>query len=225
MFELHAMPKPVAPGLLARLTEVETATVGHFFHGQFLDPALRAVLPDARVAGTAVTIAIPGADSTLLHHALGLVRPGDFLVIDRMGDARHACWGGVVTYAAKLAGVVGAVVDGMATDLVEVRQHRMPLWCRGPSPITTKQLALGGTLNAPVSCGGVTVHPGDAVLADESGVLILRPDQIEAVIAEALARQAREPQTKAKLDAGQKLGAISGASAKVEAALAAQKKA
>ncbi len=218
------MPAPLDAGLLKRLTEVETATVGHFLHGQFLDPAIRAVLPEVRVAGTAVTIAIPGADSTLLHHALGLVRPGDFLIVDRMGDARHACWGGVVTYAAKLAGVVGAAIDGMATDLTEVRQHAMPLWCRGPSPITTKQLALGGTLNMPVSCGGVMVRPGDAVLADESGVLVLRPEQIEAVITEALARQAREPQTKAKLDAGQKLGAISGATAKVEAALAAQKK-
>ncbi|MBI3512766.1 MAG: RraA family protein, partial [Proteobacteria bacterium] len=106
MFELHDMPKPLDPGLLKRLTEVETATAGHFLHGQFLDLAIRAVLPDVRVAGTAVTIAIPGADSTLLHHALGLVRPGDFLIIDRMGDTRHACWGGVVTYAAKLAGVV-----------------------------------------------------------------------------------------------------------------------
>lgn len=218
MFTINPLPEPVASETLRLLEEVETATVGHVLHSGFVDPAIRAVLPESRVAGTAVTLRIPGADSTLLHHVLALVRPGDFLVIDRCGDTRHACWGGVVTNAAKLAGVVGGVIDGPATDFSEVRRCRMPLWCRGPSPITTKLLGLEGAFNVPVSCGGQVVEPGDAVLADESGVLVLKPERAEAVARRALEMQAREVTLLERLRRGEKLPAISGATAMIEAA-------
>lgn len=214
-FALEAMPAPIDPARLERLRQVETATVGHFRHDGFMDPELRAVLPERRVAGTAVTVRIPGPDSALLHHALGLLRPGDFLVVDRCGDRRHACWGGVVTFTAAHMGAAGAVVDGYATDFEEVRRRGFPLWCRGASPVTTKILGLGGALNLPVACGGVTVKAGDAILADESGILVLDPAEIDAVVEEALSRQAREPALLRRIEAGEKLGAISGASAKV----------
>jgi 4-hydroxy-4-methyl-2-oxoglutarate aldolase len=135
-------------------------------------------------------------------------------VIDRCGDQRHACWGGVVTFTATHAGVVGAVVDDRATDFEQVRRRDFPLWCAGPSPITTTILGLGGALNLPVACGGVMVNPGDAILADESGTLVLAPDEVDAVADEALSRKAREPDLLRRI-AGEELGAISGASAKV----------
>lgn len=212
MFDLRPMPDQIDPALIAKLEKVETATVGHVLHSQFADIGLRAVLPEKRVAGTAVTLRIPGADSTLLHHVMSLVRPGDFLVIDRCGDSHHACWGGVITNAAKLGGVVGAVIDGPATDFNEVRRVGMPLWCRGPSPITTKLLGLEGLLNGPVSVGGVSVEPGDAVLADESGVLFLKPWQIDEVADRALGMQEREIELLARLEKGEQLPDISGAS-------------
>ncbi|MFN3936147.1 MAG: RraA family protein [Gemmobacter sp.] len=219
MFDIGPMPEQIAAGTLARLAQVETATVGHVLHGQFADRDLRAVLPEKRIAGTAVTLRIPGADSTLLHHALSLVRPGDFLVIDRCGDTVHACWGGVVTNVARNAGVVGGVIDGPATDFGEIRRCEMPVWCRGPSPITTKILGLEGTLNRTVSVGGVAVEPGDAVLADESGVLFLKPWQCDAIAERALEMQAREIELLERLAAGERLGDISGATAKVNANL------
>jgi 4-hydroxy-4-methyl-2-oxoglutarate aldolase len=219
MFELNALPTQVSAELIALLAQVETATVGHILHSGFVDPAIRAVLPDKRIAGTAVTVRIPGADSTLLHHVLGLVRAGDFLVIDRCGDTRHACWGGVVTNAAKLAGVVGGVIDGPATDFSEVRRCGMPLWCRGPSPITTKLLGLEGAFNVPVTVGGHTVLPGDVILADESGVLVLKPDRAEAIARRALAMQEREISVLARLQRGEKLPEISGATRLIEEAI------
>ena len=132
-----------------------------------MDRGIQPLLQRQRIAGTAVTLAIPGQDSTLLHHALGLLRPGDILVVDRLGDDKHACWGGGVTVAAKAAGALGGVVDGPCTDLTEIEDSDFPMWCRGMSPITTRLYNLGGTLNLPVSCGGVTVSPGDAIIADE----------------------------------------------------------
>lgn len=218
MFVLNALPAQIPATLVAMLEKVETATVGHVLHSGFVDPAIRGVLPDKRVAGTAVTVRIPGPDSTLLHHILGLVRPGDFLVIDRCGDTRHACWGGVVTNVAKKMGVVGGVIDGPATDFSEVRRCDMPLWCRGPSPITTKLLGLEGAFNVPVTVGGQTVSPGDAILADESGVLVLKPDQAEAIAKRALDMQAREITLLERIQKGEKLAEITGATRLIEEA-------
>jgi regulator of RNase E activity RraA len=213
------MPLPVDPEALAGLAQVETATVGHWRHLGFMHRAIQPLIRGRRVVGTAVTIAIPGADSTLLHHALGLLRPGDVLVVDRLGDDRHACWGGVVTLAAKAAGAAAGIVDGPCTDLAEIEQSQFPMWARGIAPVTTRLYDLGGYLNVPVSCGGAVVQPGDAVLADDSGVLVLPPDEVNAVVAEALARQVRGAERERAVSGGAKLGDLSGASDKVRARL------
>ncbi len=218
-YRIGPMPAQVAPAILAKLMKVETATVGHSRHWGFMDRGIQPLLRTKRVAGTAVTLAIPGPDSTLLHHALGLLRPGDILVVDRLGDDRHACWGGGVTIAAKAAGAVGGIVDGPCTDLTEIQDSDFPMWCRGMAPITTRIYDLGGMLNKPVSCGGVVVMPGDAILADESGVLVLPPDEAEAVAEAAIARQERGEQNQDKVRAGAKLGDLSGATAKVLASI------
>ena len=144
------------------------------------------------------------------------MRAGDVVVIDRCGDVRHACWGGVITNAMKLAGVKAGVIDGPATDMSEFVKADMPMWCRGPSPITTKLLNLEGQLNVPVSVGGQTILPGDAVLCDESGVVVLRPGQARAVAERAIAMQEAEIVLLGRLRAGERLPDISGATAMVE---------
>ena len=218
-YKVGPMPAQIAPAILAKLVQVETATVGHTRHWGFMDRRIQPLLPEKRIAGTAITLAIPAQDSTLLHHALGLLRPGDILVVDRLGDDKHACWGGGVTVAAKAAGALAGIVDGPCTDLAEIRESDFPVWCRGLSPITTRLYNLGGILNFPVSCGGAIVHPGDAILADESGVLVLGPAEAEAIADAALARQARGLENQARVKAGKKLGDLSGATAMVLAAL------
>jgi regulator of RNase E activity RraA len=95
----------------------------------------------------------------------------------------------------------------------------MPLWCRGPSPITTKLLGLEGAFNVPVTVGGQTVSPGDAVLADESGVVILRREEAEAIARRALDMQEREITLLERIYKGEKLADISGATRMVEAAM------
>ena len=184
-----------------------------------MDRGIQPLLKRKRVAGTAVTLAIPAQDSTLLHHTLGLLRPGDILVIDRLGDDKHACWGGGVTVAAKAAGAKAGIVDGPCTDLTEIEDFDFPMWCRGMSPITTRLYNLGGTLNAAISCGGVTVNAGDAILADESGVLVLPPGEAQAIAEAALIRQERGEKNQARVKAGEKLGDISGATRMVLDAL------
>jgi regulator of RNase E activity RraA len=217
-YEIDPMPAQISAEVIALLEQAETATVGHWRHWGFCDRRIQPLLRGKRVAGTAVTIAIPGPDSTLLHHALGLLRPGDILVVDRLGDDRHACWGGGVTVAAKAAGARAGVVDGPCTDLEEVETSDFPLWCRGMAPITTRIYDLGGRLNKPVAIGGVVVMPGDAVLCDESGVLVLPPGEAESEARAAIARQARGLTNQGRVANGEKLGALSGATEKVLAA-------
>lgn len=216
-YEIAAMPAQVSAEVVALLEQTETATVGHWRHWGFCDRRIQPLLRRRRVAGTAVTLAIPGPDSTLLHHALGLLRPGDILVVDRLGDDRHACWGGGVTVAAKAAGARAGVVDGPCTDMEEIEASDFPMWCRGMAPITTRIYDLGGMLNRPVCIGGAVVMPGDAVLCDDTGVLILPPGEAEAEARQAIAKQESGLRTQDRMKAGAKLGEISGATGKVVA--------
>ncbi|UHS58441.1 RraA family protein [Agrobacterium vaccinii] len=221
MYVIKDMPAQVPQEDLDLLSGVETATVGHWRLLGFMDRQIQPLLPGRRVVGTAVTLAIAGPDSTLLHHATGQLRPGDILVVDRLGDDKYACWGGGVTVAAKAAGAVAGIVDGPCTDLTEIQVSDFPMWSRGLSPITTRLYDLGGGFNIPVSCGGAVVMPGDAILADESGVLVIPRDEVRAVSEEALKRQETGKKREASVrDKVQKLGDMTGASAKVLAKLA-----
>ena len=141
---------------------------------------------------------------------------GGWLVIDRCGDHRHAATGGAVAYAARCA-AYAASLDGVVSDLGELRQFGVPVWARGSSVVTTKHLDLGGEFCTPVSCGGVTVCPGDAILADENGVLVLKPERIETAANEAIRMQTEEKTLFARLEKGEKMPDISGATNRVMA--------
>jgi regulator of RNase E activity RraA len=220
-YDVAPLPPPLPPDILEVLATAETATIGHWrLHG-FVDPGIRPLKGGWRVLGSALTVAIPAMDSVLLHHAVSIARPGDVVVIDRLGDRTYACLGGGVALAAKTRGAAGAILDGPCTDPHEIREMDFPVWCRGVSPVTTRQQDIGGRLNFPVSIGGAVVMPGDVVLADESGVVILGRDEAIAVGRMAAEREARGAKSQARMRAGEPIGAISGATAKVEAALAA----
>lgn len=222
MFRINALPPPIDPALLALLRRAEPATIGHFLHSGFMEPEIRGFFPDIRIAGTAVTVRAPGADAVMIHHAIGECRPGDVLVIDRCGDRRHATAGGAVAYAARRQGIAGIVTDGVVTDIGELRAYGMPVWARGLTTVTTKILGLGGEFCTPVSCGGVAVRPGDAVFADENGVLILDPADIEWAANRAIAMQVAEKHTLARIDAGENYADIVGSSAMLLRRLAEQ---
>lgn len=221
MFIANPMPEQIGADIIELLEKVEVATIGHVLHSGFVDPEIRAVLPGKRVAGTAVTLRIPNADSTMLHYLSQFVRPGDIVLIDRCGDTRHACWGGVITNTMKMAGVKAGVVDGPATDFSEFAKVDMPMWCRGPSPITTKILGLEGAINVPISVGGQVINPGDAILCDESGVVTLHPSQARAMAERAIGMQEAELVLLQRLRNGEKLPDISGANKLVRAKLSA----
>ena len=223
MFTLKPLPPGLDGKLVEKLVRAEPATIGHFRNWGFMDPMIRAMQPDVRIAGPAVTVRAPGLDGTIVGYALGQVRPGDVLVIDRCGDHRHAAFGGLVAYACKVAGLAGVIIDGVATDIGEVRKYKVPLWCRGLSAVTTKRIGLAGEFCVSVSCGGVNVNPGDVIIADECGVVVLDRADAEAAAERAISMQDAEVASRARLDAGEKLPDISGATKTLQEALAKQK--
>lgn len=216
MYLIHTLPEPIPESDLALLQRAEPATVGHFRTIGFMDAGIKAHARDVRISGTAVTVRMPGTDGGILHHAMGCVRAGDVLVIDRCGEAVTAAFGGAMAYAARQAGVVALIVDGLVTDLGELREHGVPVWSRGPSIVTTRVLGLDGEFCGPISCGGVAVRPGDAILADENGVLVLPREHVRAAAHEAIAFQEQEKITLARLRAGEKFPDIVGSRAVID---------
>jgi regulator of RNase E activity RraA len=210
MYVLNPLPPQIDPKLLELLVQAEPAVIGHFRYTGFMSPQIRALFPDRRVAGTAITVRVPGMDGAMVHYAVGQARPGDFIVMDRCSDMAIASMGGAVAYAARAAGVAGIIVDGLVTDLGELRQYGVPVWHRGTSAVTVKTLGLGGEFCVPVSCGGVAVNPGDAVLADENGILVMPPADIEYCARRALQMMKDEKITLARIDAGEKYPDIMG---------------
>jgi 4-hydroxy-4-methyl-2-oxoglutarate aldolase len=224
MFVLNELPPQVPKELTDLLVKAEPATIGHFLDFGFADPEVRALLPDKRIAGTVVTCRFSGVDGSIMHYALGQLRPGDVLVVDRAGDRRHAACGGGVCFAARAAGALGIIIDGMATDIGEIRQYGLPVWARGLSAVTSKRTFTHGEFCVPIHCGGVPVMPGDAVLADENGILFLKPHMIEEIAKRGIEMQAAEGPRLQRVAKGERLPDLNGTNQRIREIVAAQAK-
>jgi 4-hydroxy-4-methyl-2-oxoglutarate aldolase len=213
----------VSDDLLERLRSIPPATIGHVLNFGFMDIGLR---PIGRskfiICGPAFTIKAMAIDSTVVHKAISMVKPGDIIVIDRNGDNKHACWGEMTSLGALMAGATATIVDGPATDIVEIEEMEYLVFSRGISPITTRSLAMDGEINTVVQCGGVSVAPGDIILADDNGILVLQPDQVAEFVEHCEPIAQREPETRKRLRAGESLADMTNAHKKIADALAAK---
>jgi 4-hydroxy-4-methyl-2-oxoglutarate aldolase len=143
-----------------------------------------------RIAGPAFTIRTGKHDNLMFHASIYLAQPGDIIVVEA-GDDEMAVAGGNVCAIAQRNGVAGLVVDGVIRDVVESREHRFPVFGRGVSPIPAKRVGEGG-MNVQIRCGGVVVNPGDVVVADEEGIVVIARGRAEDVLAKAQARVAAD---------------------------------
>jgi len=196
--------------LAERLARVSFPTLGHFLEEGFADHGIRALVP-GKLVGRAVTLRLVGADALAVNDALALLQPGDVLVIDMGGDHAHAPVGAVTACAAQCAGARGVIVDGVVTDILELRDTGLPIFARGTSVLTTKRRGLReSAINVDVVCGGVAVRPGDLVLADDNGVLFTTVAKIAGLIDRALQSDRAEPAILARLRSGEKVGQVLG---------------
>jgi len=146
--------------------------------------------PMPRLAGPAFTVRCPPGDNLMLHAAIHRAAPGSVIVVES-GDVDYALAGGNVCAVAQRRGIAGFVLDGVIRDLAEVRESRFPVFARGVIPIPGTK-AVAQPLNAPVRCGGVEVGPGDIVVGDEEGVVVVPGARQEEVLRAARAKLAQE---------------------------------
>jgi len=143
-----------------------------------------------RVAGPAFTVRTGKHDNLMFHASIYLAQPGDVIVVEA-GDDEMAVAGGNVCAIAQRRGVAALVVDGVIRDVVESREKRFPVFARGASPIPAKRVGEGG-MNVQIRCGGVVVNPGDVVVADEEGIVVVPRGRAEDVVAKAQAKAAAD---------------------------------
>ena len=196
---------------LAALKGTEPATIGHFRSFGFNTVDLHVTKPDCRVIGRAVTLRIPSMDSTLCHKIAEFLGPGDVLMVDRGGDLQYAPIGGGVAYSIDHSRPEAVILDGAMTDVAEVEELATPFFYRRLSAITTRRFGYDGEINTPITCCGAPVNPGDIVVADRNGFVVIPPEEAVAACREALARQKREQETlKPWIDSGKTLASMSG---------------
>ena len=143
-----------------------------------------------RIAGPAFTVRTARHDNLMLHAAIYLAEPGDVIVV-AAGDAEMAVAGGNVCAVAQRRGVVGFVIDGVIRDVAESRANAFPVFARGVSPIPGGKDG-PGEINAPITCGGVRVTPGDVLVADEEGIVVVPGARAAEVLAKAQAKAAAD---------------------------------
>ncbi|MBB2958020.1 RraA family protein [Pseudoclavibacter helvolus] len=210
-------PAPLNPELVSKLARASVPTFGHYLEVGFVSPEIHRLCGAGRLVGRAVTVRLTAQDSTLLHHVVGQLEAGDFLVIDTGGDRTHAPVGEMIARAVAARGGLGVLVDGAVTDLDEIEAQGIAAYARGTSALTTKLLHLDeGGINVPVVAGGVLVRPGDVVLADRNGVFVAPAELLEPLVDEILADDDDEIDLAQQIANGARLGELTGASEAVE---------
>lgn len=166
-----------------------------------LDSGMKPIDPASRLAGPALTVDTRPADNLMLHYALLKARPGDVLVVDAKGFLEAGPWGDVLTAAALKAGVAGLVIHGAVRDAEAIVAMGFPVFCRGLSIKGTGKVH-PGRVNVPVCIGDVLIRPGDIVVGDRDGLVIVAPDEAESVLASARAREAKEAGFRSAIEQG-----------------------
>ena len=178
--------------IVERFQEFDPATLYEAAgHWGMVDPSIRPAWAGARFCGIAATVVCPPGDNLMLHHAVAAARPG-VVIVGNIGSYLLAgAWGEILTVAALAKGVAGLAVDGAVRDIVAIADHGFPVFSRG--------LAIGactkerfGQLDVPIQFGGVRVCPGDIILGDSDGLVVIEQGRADEVYEAAAARHQRE---------------------------------
>src|SRR5690606_34708512 len=159
---------------------------------------LSPIVPGATMGGSAVTALCPPGDNWMLHVAIELIQPGDVLVVATTSPCDDGYFGSILAEYIKLRGGVGAVVDAGVRDVRELREQGFPVWSRRVSAQGTVKETVGA-VNVPVICAGQRVVPGDIVLGDDDGVVVVPRLKAATVLTNARLRLEKENAIRAKL--------------------------
>jgi 4-hydroxy-4-methyl-2-oxoglutarate aldolase len=167
-----------------------------------LHPYIRPIYPHARVAGSAVTVLCAAGDNLMIHAAMAVVEPGDVLVVATLSASTDGMFGELLGESCLARGVSGLVIDAGVRDTAELTALAFPVWSKAISAQGTTKTA-AGCVNVPIVCAGQPVAPGDVVVGDADGVVIVPRGSAAAVADAAERRLAAEAGTRARLKAGE----------------------
>jgi 4-hydroxy-4-methyl-2-oxoglutarate aldolase len=188
--------------VINRLARIGTATIYEALGGLGdIDPGIAALWPGSQLCGPAFTVECQPADNLMLHYALATARQGDVLVVSTGGDGNRGYWGWITTRAAQARGLTGLVIDGSVRDSAAIEQSGFPVFCRGRAIRGTKKIG-AGRADVPIMVGGQMVSPGDIVVGDRDGLVVVPLARVTELLEAALARDRKEEQMIAEIDRG-----------------------
>lgn len=167
-----------------------------------LQPHMRPIYPGARTAGTAVTVSVPPGDNWMIHVAVEQCQAGDVLVVAPTSYSDAGYFGELLGTALQTRGVRALVIEAGCRDVAELTQLSFPVWSRCVSATGTVKETLGD-VNVPVVCAGQLIAPGDVIVADDDGVVVVPRERAAAVAAASQAREDKEAKARARYQAGE----------------------
>lgn len=210
------IPRP-DPEVVRRLGVQGVATVHEAQNRTgLMRPYMRPIYPTARMAGPAVTVNCAPGDNIMIHAAVEVCKPGDVLVVTTFTESTDGFFGELLATSLRAHGVAGLIIDAGVRDVADLTTMQFPVWSKAISAQGTVK-ATPGWVNTDVVCAGATVHPGDVIVADIDGVVVVPRELAAEVAALADARIAKEEVSRQALKAGALSLDRSGLRAKLEA--------